>query len=773
MSVAGGNGVVGGTGVGLKQALIFAERWGFAVCPLFPPKDGRCACGAKNNHDGSDCRSSCKHPINKNGLSGGSKDPAAIASLFTGWPDANVGIVTGEASDLFVLDIDTKHNGHKELERLIAIHGPLPATPVVYTPSGGTHYYFRRPRGGCKNSTSQVGRGIDVRCDGGLIVAPGSRRPDGVYMPDGAGFEVPLAEVPEWLLRLARGGGKDAKEAEEARRAQTALGAGLNGHRRNDYLTSVAGKLRRVGATAEAILTQLREENAKFSDPLEEKEVRGVAASVDRNYAPSDVAIPPPSSPGEVAPGGGALSDMKMAEIFVERARARLRYCPEFNDFIGFDGRRWSLAWGAAQQALLKVIREVCREFGASQKEIVKWESASRFEAVLRAAKTIPDMVLHADELDVDPWLFNVQNGTIDLRTGVLRPHDPADLISKISPVAFDMEATCPWWDRYLLETGGTKRPWFSSYMYRVAGYCLTGSTSEQAFFFCWGDGENGKTTLVETMENILGEYAVKSQAATFMRQQFGRSGPREDLVAMRGARFISASELSSGQSFDEPFMKDITGGDRVACEPKYGKQFQFKPQLKLMMYGNDKPKISGTDRGIWRRVNLIPFLETVTAEQKGRGLKEKLVAEAPGILNWMVMGCLEWQREGLRTPQAVKNENDSYRLEMQPFERFFRRAYKSDKEHYVLNNEIFREYQSWCEDEGEEPVSKKAAVRTIVAYGGTPYRSIKGRGWNGFKPRTEEELVSYDATETASVAWGVDPAKTKTEHLQLASGSP
>ena len=261
-------------------------------------------------------------------------------------------------------------------------------------------------------------------------------------------------------------------------------------------------------------------------------------------------------------------------------------------------------------------------------------ESARRRKAFIEVASWIPELNVSTDDLDTDPWLLNARNGTIDLRTGKLREHRREDMITHCAKVDFDVAADCPVWRQFLLQIMGYSSEMFA-FLQTAAGWAITGDTSEQTMFMLYGTGANGKSTFLNTVMNILGDYAATTPAQTFMKKQGDQM--TNDLARLRGARFVTTSETDQGLRLSEPLIKQITGNDRITARFLYGEFFSFVPTFKIWMATNHKPVIKGNDFGIWRRIKLVPFTTRIEEERQDKRLEQKLMAEAPGILNWLI----------------------------------------------------------------------------------------------------------------------------------------
>jgi putative DNA primase/helicase len=279
------------------------------------------------------------------------------------------------------------------------------------------------------------------------------------------------------------------------------------------------------------------------------------------------------------------------------------------------------------------------------------------------------DLAIGPEELDTDPWLFNVENGTLDLRNGELREHRKEDFITKLAPVIFDPAATRPLWERFL-RTVFNDNEALIRYLQRLVGYCLTGSTEEHILPFLYGIGANGKSTFCETILRLLGpDYAIKAAPDLLIAKPAGtHPTERADLW---GKRFVACIETEEGRRMAETLTKELTGGDRIRARRMREDFWEFTPTHHVWLAGNHKPTITGTDNGIWRRIKLIPFNVAIREPDQDKKLPAKLVEELPGILNWALAGCLEWQRSGLREPPIVQAATLEYSTEMDELGQF------------------------------------------------------------------------------------------------------
>jgi putative DNA primase/helicase len=341
-----------------------------------------------------------------------------------------------------------------------------------------------------------------------------------------------------------------------------------------------------------------------------------------------------------------------------------------------------------------------------------------------------------SDNLDADPWLLNVQNGTLDLRTGKLRKHRREDLMTKLAPVAYEAQAAAPTWEVFLHRIFGGDAD-LIRFVQKAVGYSLTGSTQEQCLFILYGTGANGKSTFLNVVSTMLGKYASHTPTETLLVNR--SDGVRNDLARLQGARFVTAVEAEGGRRLAEAQVKQLTGGDKVTARYLYQEHFEFYPTFKIWLAVNHKPTIQGTDHAIWRRIRLIPFTVTIPEPERDKRLMEKLLAELPGILRWAVKGGLAWQQEGLEPPLAVKEATGRYRAEMDTVAQFILERCITGPDEQVSTGDLYAEYAGWCAQVGEQALSPKAFAGVLREQGFTPSRTKKERLWRGLALHQEE----------------------------------
>jgi putative DNA primase/helicase len=399
------------------------------------------------------------------------------------------------------------------------------------------------------------------------------------------------------------------------------------------------------------------------------------------------------------------LTEDYAATEFVDRYGDNLRYCHTTGSWFIFKTTHW-------QQDLtgevFQMARILARQLSENQ-EASKIPGLSRTaftSGIERFAKNDQLVAVKHDYWDTDPWLLGTPGGTIDLRTGELRPPDSQDAITKLTAVA-PLDEDCPLWMSFLLEaTGGDVE--FIRFLQQWCGYSLTGVTIEHALMFLYGPGGNGKSVFLNIMTRIFGDYARTAAMDTFTSSKNDRH-PTE-LAMLRGARLVTASETEDGKAWAEARIKQLTGGDVIAARFMSQDFFEYKPQFKLMIVGNHTPDLHNVDDAAKRRFNIAPFI--ITPPAPDRQLEEKLFREAGGILNWMIRGGLDWQANGLVRPESVQAATKAYFAEQDLMgqwteDRCLLRS--GDMKVWDRSADLYDDWSKFCSKAGESPGSKKA----------------------------------------------------------------
>jgi putative DNA primase/helicase len=336
---------------------------------------------------------------------------------------------------------------------------------------------------------------------------------------------------------------------------------------------------------------------------------------------------------------------------------------------------------------------------------------------------------LTVDQWDANPWLLNTEGAVIDLRTGEQRRHSPYDYMTKITTVARGGE--CPIWQRFLDRITDHNVD-LAEFLQRIAGYSLTGCTSEHALFFCYGTGANGKSVFINTLAEIMGAYHRAAPIETFAATANERH-PTE-LAGLCGARLVTCTETEDRQRWAEAKIKALTGGDTISARYMRQDFFEFKPQFKLLIAGNHKPGLSSVDEAMRRRLHLIPFAVTIPPHERDPELGGKLKAEYGGILAWMVDGCLEWQEHGLRPPPVVTEATAAYLESEDAVANWLSDRCVRDAQSFTLCSELYSSWSRYAEQSGEYTGSSKRFSESLEAKGFVRGRRNFGRGFIGIR---------------------------------------
>lgn len=444
-------------------------------------------------------------------------------------------------------------------------------------------------------------------------------------------------------------------------------------------------------------------------------------------------------STGESVPH---FTDWGNAQWLCGREDGDIRYCHLWGRWMYWDGRRWAIdETGEIERRAKETVQSMyllasMEDDSKTRKAIAdharKSEADSKILAMIRSATSEPGIPIKPKELDTDPMLLTVMNGSLDLKTGELHPHHRDNLITKIIPVAYDPAAKCAGWIAFLARIMNDSEP-LMSFLQRSIGYSLTGDVSEQCLFLLHGLGSNGKTTLLSVLQALMGDYAKQARFESFLIRDHG--GIPNDIAGLDGARLVTAAEAGQGRRLDEGLIKQLTGQDRVAARFLHQEFFEFVPQFKLWLAANHKPRIIGTDLAIWRRIKLIPFNITIAEEERDPKLPERLKEELSGILNWALEGCRAWQKAGLGTPEEVKAATGQYREEMDGLGEFIEERCTLRPDLRTTPAALYRAYTEWAQANGENPrsmLSKRTFGLCLSERGLLPGKSGSFRYWSG-----------------------------------------
>ena len=451
------------------------------------------------------------------------------------------------------------------------------------------------------------------------------------------------------------------------------------------------------------------------------------------------------------------LTDIGNMERLVWRHGSKLKHAAALG-WLVWDGARWDQdETGRAERFAWNTVRMIPEEARlvkavptpgngddpdgekaaeSRRKAIYEWafksEMGGHAALMLKHTESAQGIASRVADFDQDTNLLNTKTGTIDLTTCEMRSHDREDMLTKIANVEYDPAAECPLWEKFVLEIMDGKRH-MTDFLQRALGYSLTGEISEHCIFVLWGTGANGKSTFLEAVRHVMGDYAQAAEFSTFVAKKDPRAGPSSDIAKMRGARFVSATEGEQQHKLAESLVKQLTGGDTIAACFKFKEYFEFRPQFKLWLATNHKPIIGGTDDGIWRRIRLVPFTVSF-ADRDDKQLSDKLRREAPGILRWMVEGLKQWRLHGLMPPKEVLDATSQYRADEDLLVRFVSDECEVGEVHETPARALYDRYKDWARRNHEQEMSERKFADGMKDHGWGKKATNTGRVYMGVK---------------------------------------
>ncbi len=441
------------------------------------------------------------------------------------------------------------------------------------------------------------------------------------------------------------------------------------------------------------------------------------------------------------------LTQMGNAERFANEYRGEVLFCHSLRSWFVWDEIRFASDEDAqVERYAKKIVRQLLHDAHAIEDEetreatvkfALRSESDYGIRALLNRAAAEEGIPVRINDFDANPWLLNVQNGTIDLRTGELMPHSPENYISKLAPVRFDPAARCPRWLQFLDQIFAP-HPDLLDFVKRAIGYSLTGDIREECLFMLHGTGRNGKGTFLGTLQAILGDYASTADFSTFVSRGDDR-GPRDDVANMRGRRMVVSQEMREGAPLAEALIKWLTGGDLVRARNLYERSVEWRPTHHIWLAVNRKPIIRGTDAGIWSRIRLIPFDVSFNGREDKK-LKSNLLEELPGILNWAIDGCLKWQREGLGSCVSVQVATNGFRAESDQLARFIEECCTSGQYLQAKSRGLYQHYRAWADRTGEDVMTETAFGLSMCERGFQKKHTSSGKIYFGLGLRNQSE---------------------------------
>jgi len=676
------------------------------------------------------------------------------------YPNANVGLILGEKSGLLDVDLDCA-----EAVALAEIILPRPNAIFGRNAPDSCHYLYRCTSSGKRvafNATGNKSCIVELRGDGAQTMIPPSIHPCGSELHVN---QVNASEEPVQHADLLRSVALLAASAE--------LMQNWTMGQRHSLALGFSGVCLKAGIEPNLILHIIQHICIHTHDTEEKDRLNAIRTSVGKpketiagfsllreilgndtakricdrvaQYAGIEaqtaltLSIPKQSDVLELGQFADRanVTEAKMGIQFAKWLKGKAVYVIEANQWMIWNGRYWEADQSKKTQnlafAYVQDVKSVLIDRGSvnDARDLSSYESVKRLQNITSFAST--RLSVSASLFNVDPMILATGSDWVNLETGKAHTPDPNILVSKATEVSYCEHATCPRFEQFVddIFEGNTE---LISFVRRAVGYSLTGSTAEQCMFIMIGDGANGKSTFINVVNHLLGTYGTTAAAQTLVAQ--GGTSIGDDLVDLAGARLITVSETEEGQSLAEAKIKQMTGGDTLKGRPLYGSYVEFKIIGKLWLATNSLPHINNSDHGIWRRIMAIPFNRTFTAAEQDKTLQSKLMAELPGILNWAIQGCLEWQQEGLNPPSVVTEQVAEYRTSMDSVSQYLRDECEFGADYSYSASQFYSAYRHWCLAVGKKPKNQTTFKRVLEATNGVyQKRTSRGNCWFGIQP--------------------------------------
>lgn len=452
-----------------------------------------------------------------------------------------------------------------------------------------------------------------------------------------------------------------------------------------------------------------------------------------------------------ISAGDFRPTDLWNSENFFKKYEGQLLFCKRWNSWLVYREGKWQEDDKNETQELAKrVIMGYYREASEiiddkARKRLVDQARKSESQRAIRAMTELATSALPAipDDFDQDSYIFNMKNETLDLKILEFKSHKPEDMLTKIAGVSYETEADCPKWLAFLDKIFEEKKD-LIDYLQTSLGYSLTGDIGEQCLYILYGIGFNGKSTFLNVIQEILGDYAINTPFDTFLSRK-GEHIPN-DIARMRGARFVTAVEAGEGKKFNEEVLKRLTGRDKVTARFLRQEFFDFHPTCKLWFATNHKPMIREFSPAFWGRIRLIPFRLIIPEEERIPHYEKTLLEEKEGIFNWILEGYKRWKEEGLKVPEDIKEATAQYKDQMDIMAEFIEECCIENRLAQATTKKLYGAYKDWCEENKEKEINKRAFGRRLEerGYKGIRIGAKQNRGWAGIDLIAEEAELPY-----------------------------
>ena len=692
----------------LENALSVARDLGL---PVFPCVE---KCDAKGNVS--------KRPYTKSGFKAATRDEAQIRKWWTRFPKAMIGVPTGKNTGLLVIDIDESEdkNGETSFAKL-GIDDP--ATCQTRTVSGGRHLIFKYPDGyHLRNSASgHLGQHIDIRGEGGYVIWAGSQTPRGAYAyrDEYSPEEVGFLELPESLLGILLN--KEGKN----HRAQNDFSTIKNGAR-NDTLFREGVTLVNAGVSEQNVRNHIEARAKDCEDSLDTEELKNIQNSALK-YRKS-TSIP--------------FTDLGNGERFINDHAEDVIFCSDQKSWYVWSDAYWVVSEQRVRQLAKQTTRNIPIEAVSSPEmvqKIITWQKSSeampRQNAMLEAASFDPKIAQPFSIFTKDANLFNLQNGTYDLRNQTLRPHKKTDHIIRIANGSLLRGAKCSRWLEFIKEVTNNDAE-LAIFLKKFCGYLLSGNRNEQIILFLVGKGANGKSVFLSVLKHVFGSYAGVINSKALVDRS--TSAIPSDIAGLANKRFVLLSEFPEHLPLNTATVKSITGSDEITARHLYKAWFEFKPQFQIVCAVNELPKLDWVDDAYFRRVRILPFQRVFQQKEMDKNLEQKLKAETDGIINWMIEGYEKYKTEGLQPSQKMIDFLNDYQGNQDPVKQFVETTiFKCEEGAFLPLFEIIKEFNSFCYRQGfTEPTENaiKKRLREILGPSTQQRYGSKGERYRGYK---------------------------------------
>lgn len=616
----------------------------------------------------------------------GSRMPTEMerAEWLSSFPNGNIGLPFGPESGLCAIDIDTEDE-----DLIAAILDVLPPTPWTRVGKKGMGLIYRfEGQKNFKLRGKEGGMILEFLGLGNQMVMPPSIHPDtqrpytsNTNLWEGLDRIEGLSEDIEDRLRAA------LDLSPKADRYALPSGKIAEGGR-HTALASFAGKLRQAGMLGDDLRSALYSFMAdRFDHPLPDKQVGDIVRHATEVWEGGD---------------GHEHSDVGNGRRLAYRLQRKMLW--DGSNWLTWLNGRWSRDWSNLIEQEAKGLTDDL--IGSSDDNIAGWgrksQSARAVRAMIEMAKSEPQVVVRPDAFDRNPHILNTPSGIVDLRTGELRTAEPSDLLALQTSVGYDPEAECPTFIRFMGQVFPDDQ--VIAYVQRWCGYLLTGCTLEQVFLIASGAGSNGKSTLLNVLREILGDYARDTPIATFLERD--RGAATNDLAALQGARLVLANEGNRNDALDSALVKKMTGGDPITARFLHKEFVTFTPQFKPVIISNHMPEIDATDPAIWRRTQILPFTRTFGADERDSSLPHKLAVEAAGILRWAVEGAKAWYKTGLLPPATITDTVRAFQEDMDTVGAFIKDACRTAPDAEYSASALYIAFEHYSRELGLKPMS-------------------------------------------------------------------